>query len=90
MKRITLVVPDGHRLTETEYVEMLNRETDVTVESVVDIPDPDRVQAFRVRIVTDASDVAWTAGYVEGYLWNAGRKKKSISVTEDGPTEVPS
>jgi hypothetical protein len=39
-----------------------------TVESVEDIPDPDRVQEFRVQVVTDPEENPWTAGYVERRL----------------------
>jgi hypothetical protein len=86
-RRITLVVDDD--ITSTW--QFTRDWPGITVESVVDVPDPDRVQEFRLRVVTDPTENPWTSGYIKARLCESHVLcKKSIIVTEVDPTEATS
>jgi hypothetical protein len=86
-RRITLVVDDVRQLDLVERMSVTY--SGVTIESVEDIPDPDRVQEFRVRVVTDPTENPWKSGYIKASLCESHVLcQKSITVTEVDPTEV--
>jgi hypothetical protein len=88
-RRITLVVDDDKRKAEgvppmfsSSHAHLAPSYgwTGVTVESNEVIPDPDRVQEFRVRITTKAAEPAFTAKQVE---WRVrSLRPADVTVTE--------
>jgi hypothetical protein len=92
-RRITLVVDDDRRIRlglEPVDLAVLDR-LGVTVESDEPIPEPDRVQEFRVRIVTKATDTPLSSGEVRQWIQRATRRHvEAFTVTEVEQLQSPS